>query len=196
MIHVMKLARVNNCLLGLIILINGYLIISPVLPQIAYWWQDNRQTPQSTQSLRNAVHGSTGARLPRENRLVVPGMHLDEEIFEGPDMNTLKHGPWRRPQTSTPDKGGNTVIVGHRYTYASPRGTFYYLDKIRLGDELAVYWQGKKYLYKTTDIAQVKADQISVEAPTSDNRLTLYTCTPLWLPKDRLVITALLEASS
>jgi sortase (surface protein transpeptidase) len=36
----------------------------------------------------------------------------------------------------------------------------------------------------------VPPDQTQIEAPTTDARLTIFTCTPLWLPKDRLVVVA------
>lgn len=189
----MKLARINTVLLGLIIVINSYLLVMPVWPKLAYWWQNHTNAPSSTAALNKKVQSN--GFVPNENRLIVPSMHLDDQIFEGKDLRALKYGPWRLPYTSTPDKGGNTVIVGHRYTYTNPRGTFYSLDQVRVGDRLAVFWQHKKYLYRVQEVRTVKPDTMSVEAPTADNRLTLYTCTPLWLPKDRLVVIALQESS-
>jgi len=189
----MKLARINTALLGLIIVINSYLLLMPIFPKLVYWWQNHTHAPTSTATLNKKVHADSA--IPNENRLVVPAMHLDDQIFEGKDMSALKYGPWRLPYTSTPDKGGNTVIVGHRYTYTNPRGTFYSLDQVHIGDQLAVFWQHKKYVYRVNTVTTVKPDTVSVEAPTADNRLTLYTCTPLWLPKDRLVVTAIQESS-
>jgi sortase A len=120
-------------------------------------------------------------------------MHLDDQILEGKDLSVLKNGPWRLPYTSAPDKGSNTVIVGHRYTYTNPRGTFYYLDKVKLGDPIGVFWQGKKYMYTVTNISEVSPNSTGVESSSTQPQLTLYTCTPLWLPKNRLVIVAKLE---
>jgi len=128
-----------------------------------------------------------------QNRLIIPAMLLDQPINEGKDMSALKNGPWRLPQTSTPSKGSNTVIVGHRFTYSNPHGAFYHLDKVRAGDEIGIYWQNKKYLYRVAKSEVVPANRISVEAPTGKAQLTLYTCAPLWWPKDRLVVTAVLE---
>jgi sortase (surface protein transpeptidase) len=36
----------------------------------------------------------------------------------------------------------------------------------------------------------VSAADASIEVPTTDTRLTLYTCTPLWNPQNRLVVIA------
>ncbi len=186
--------RINTLLFALIIVINAYLLVMPLWPRAVYWWQDHHHAANSTAVLNKKLGRATPpANIPKENRLIVPSMHLDEQIFEGKDLSVLRSGPWRRPNTSTPDKGGNTVIVGHRYTYTNPRGTFYYLDKAALGDHIGIWWQGKQYLYTVTSKSEVKPNDVAVEAPTRDAQLTLYTCTPLWLPKDRLVIVAKLE---
>lgn len=186
----MKLERVNTILLILIIAINGYVIMAPLLPGVGYWWQ--KRSPHGA-SARLHRQLAAGWGIPKDNRLVVPSMQLDQSIIEGPTMAALNQGPWRRPSSSTPDKGGNTVIVGHRFTYANPRGTFYFLDKVQLGDEIGVYWHGKEYLYRVKAIKVVPPTDLSVEAATGQPQLTLYSCTPLWWPKNRLVVVSALE---
>jgi sortase A len=83
-------------------------------------------------------------------------------------------------------------LVGHRFTYAGA-AVFYNLDKVKSGDQIIVYWHGKAYEYKVFNISQVSPNKASVEAPTNESILTLYTCTPLLTAKDRLVIQAVLE---
>ena len=46
------------------------------------------------------------------------------------------------------------------------------------------------YRYKVESSRTVPDTAIQVEAPTKDARLTLYTCTPLWNPVNRLVVVA------
>jgi sortase A len=188
-----KLARVNTGLLVAIILINSYIVALPVLPGVFYWWatRDGKQTA----NLQNKVHAladKKGASVPRptENRLMIPSMNLDQRVFEGKTAKTLNSGLWHRPHTSTPDKGGNTVFVGHRLTYTNPQGTLYHLDKVRTGDEIGVWWNNKMYTYTVTEVKVVNADKVAIEDQTSQPQLTIYTCTPLWLPKDRLVVIA------
>jgi len=48
-------------------------------------------------------------------------------------------------------------------------------------------------VYTVDRIKQVTATAVEIEAPTARPTLTLYTCTPLWNPKDRLVVTATLQ---
>jgi LPXTG-site transpeptidase (sortase) family protein len=188
-----KLARVNTLLLVAILLINGYIVILPLIPKVAFWIQQHNK--QHIQQLERQTRASITANQvrPAENRLVVPSMVFDQQIYDGSSMSTLRKGLWHRPQTSTPDKGGNTVIVGHRLTYSNPQGTLYNLDKVQTGDDIAVWWKSKRYHYTVTETKVVGPDQISVEASTREPRLTVYTCTPLWLPKDRLVVIATLK---
>lgn len=189
-----KLARVNTALLVAILLINGYIIVLPVLPNLLFWVQ--HRDPQQVQKMEAQIRSDPNPlaeNRPQDNRLVAPTMLFDQPINDGPTITTLRKGLWRRPNTSTPDKGGNTVLVGHRLTYSNPRGTLYNLDKIHVGDDLAIWWQGKRYRYSVTETKVVAPTEISVEAATKDARLTIYTCTPLWLPKDRLVVIAKLE---
>jgi sortase A len=127
--------------------------------------------------------------MPADNRLVIPKIALDQHIYIGKSQYLVNKGPWARPNTSTPPKGGNTVIVGHRFTYSGP-ATFYSLDKVAAGDTVVLYWHGKEYDYKVARKEVVPATAIEIERPTKDSQLTLYTCTPLWSAKDRLVIIA------
>lgn len=188
----MKLSRINTLLVVAIVVVNLYIILTPLVPSFLFWL-DNK-VGEKTQALTDKLHAPVTSPSQtahaRENRLVVPSMLLDVPILEGKGMAVLDKGIWRRPNTSTPDKGGNTVIVGHRFTYTNPRGTFYDLHRPKVGDEIGVFWEGKRYLYKVTETKVVPASEISVEGPSDKPRLTLYTCTPLWLPKDRLVVVA------
>ncbi|HEU4914786.1 MAG TPA: class E sortase [Candidatus Saccharimonadales bacterium] len=188
----MKLARVNTLLLAAILAINGYIVLVPVIPKIIFWTQQH--DTRRIQRLEAAItHPPIKEERPRDNRLVIPTMVFDESIHEGHSERTLRQGLWRRPQTSTPDQGGNTVLAGHRLTYSNPRGTLYNLDKVRVGDDIALWWEGKRYHYQVSESRVVAASETSVEEPTKNSRLTIYTCTPLWMPKDRLVVIAELK---
>jgi sortase A len=208
--------HVNTALFVLIVAINLYLIVAPLVPGVLLRIEKSDHThgqklsgqlhqpvPSSADGNLSVNSPATAPRtpppsvpgVPAENRLVVPSMLLDTPIFDGNDISTLRKGLWRRPNTSTPDRGGNTVIVGHRFTYTNPRGLFYSLDKVQRGDEMAVFWQGKRYLYRVTRTVVVAPTEVEVEAPTDNPQLTLYTCTPLWRPTERLVVVADLETN-
>ncbi len=177
---------VNRLLLILIIGINIYILIAPVWPEVTYKVSSITTKPITEDEF---------AGLDRStNHLIIPSLNLDKPIYTGAGAEELNKGIWHRPQTSTPDKGSNTVFVGHRWLYNDPEAAvFYHLPKVKDSDKIVAVWDGKIYVYKVTNIKEVDPTEISVEAPTSDSRLTVYTCTPLWTATKRLIITASLE---
>ncbi|HZM63945.1 MAG TPA: sortase, partial [Candidatus Saccharimonadales bacterium] len=56
-----------------------------------------------------------------------------------------------------------------------------------------LYWEQTKYHYKVQEVFVVKPTAVEVESATDEDVLTLYTCTPLWSGRDRLVIRAVLQ---
>lgn len=190
----MNLRHINTSLLVAIVVVNGYLIVMPFLPRLLFWYDGRGQTTYRHLAAA-AASPSPAAPIPNvPNQLVIPSMLYDQPIIEGATIRALHYGPWRLPAGSTPDKGGNTVIAGHRFTYTNPRGTFYSLDKVKVGDQIAVYWQSHKYRYQVTLTEIVPPTDIAVVEQTTQPQLTLFTCTPLWSPKDRLVVIARLES--
>lgn len=188
------LKRANILLIWLIILVNAYTILAPVEPAISYWWK--RRFTHSFTHLSVALDPQTSKYpIPDDNRVVIPSMLLDEHIYEGASPTIVDKGIWRRPQTSTPDKGSNTVLIGHRYIYGGDGGALYHLDTVKVGDEIALYWQKKRYIYKVDTVKIVPPTEISVEAATDKPQLTIYTCTPLWTATSRLVVIAKLEGT-
>lgn len=174
----------NNVLTIVVVSLGLYLIIMPLWPQINFLLlKDNGNPYQSSLQPEN----NSSKIIPSDNRLVIPQMGLDEPVNEGRSASTLSKGIWRRPNTSTPDKGSNTVLVAHRFTYRSP-AVFYHLDKLRVNDKFSLYWNNSEYVYKVREIRIVEPSEISVEDKTNTDVLTLYTCTPMWTAKQRLVV--------
>lgn len=190
-----KHRQLNHSLTVLVILVAGYILVAPMLPNIDYW-RKTMQNPSVPAYVTAVTAGQTPPPndVPKDSRLVIPKIYANAPIGVGASETILRDGLWMRPNASTPAKGGNTVIAGHRFSY-NPGLTqpFYHLDKLVAGDKIVVTWNGKAYSYTVAESKVVHATQTSVEAPTKDAQLTLYTCTPLWNPKDRLVIVAKLD---
>ncbi|MCA9343188.1 class E sortase [Candidatus Saccharibacteria bacterium] len=183
-----NLRKLNNILTVLVIGLGLYLVITPFLPQLLFWLKDSTgQIDNTIPYSKTNTDDASQPDLPSENRLVVPQMDLDSEVHDGQYASTLRKGIWHRPQTSTPDKGGNTVMVGHRFTYSSP-AIFYHLDKLKADDELAVIWNEQLYTYKVREVKIVNPTEVHIENNTEESILTLYTCTPMWTAKQRLVV--------
>lgn len=180
------LRRVNRLLFAAIIAINGYVILAPLWPAVTY------QVKTATTKPLAEADFSTLDRST--NHLVIPRLRLDKPINEGADASTLNRGIWHEPTGSAPDKGSNTVLSGHRWLYNDPTSAvFYNLDKVRTDDKIIAVWNKRIYVYRVTDIKTVPPTAVEIEDPSTDNHLTLYTCTPLWTATDRLVIVSTLE---
>lgn len=188
----MRLRRLNNLLSIVVVCLGLYIATSPFLPQISYWLRD--KSPEASApyagTLAESVGSTSTEQLPQENRIVIPSIQINEPIVEANGIWAIKDGgTWRRPQTSTPVDDGNTVIVGHRF-YGNNVSTFYHLDKVLVGQRLALYWEGQEYVYEVTETKVVDATAVEIEAPTKEKQLTLYTCTPIWTAVQRLVVIA------
>lgn len=188
----MKLRTFNNGLTVMVGMLGLYIMLAPFLPQIAYMLRD--KSPAASIPYAGSLAQDAGVPKnvppPRENRLVIPSIQLNEPIVESNSISAISNGgTWRRPHSSDPAHGGNTVVVGHRY-YGSNISTFYHLDKVLPGQKLAVYWNGEEHLYQVEETKVVETTAVEIEQQTPDERLTLYTCTPIWTAKQRLVVIA------
>lgn len=183
------LKRVNTLLLAVILLTNSYVLLMPLLPKVNYEIKQRVTKPVKVNPAdENSVKNIDRSR----NHLVMPTMQLDETVYDGQSPSTVHKGIWRRPNTSTPDKGSNTVLVGHRFTYRGP-AVFYNLDRLKVSDDVYLVYGQKIYHYTVSSSAIVPPTTSAVEAPTTDTQLTLYTCTPLITAKNRLVYVAALK---
>ena len=124
------LRTINRVLLVLIILLNGYVLITPFLPQVTYQVGTVLSKPQPLETPEQR------AEIDRSfDHVVIPSIKLDEKIWFGENEKLVNRGVWQIPYSSTPDKGSNTVLVGHRFSYKDP-AVFYHLDKVAVGDQI------------------------------------------------------------
>jgi sortase A len=193
-----KILRILNLTFGILIAIVAiFMILRPYIPEILFAITSKEFSGYAYQSDKSlATIGDKAKKLPKipaENRLVIPSIFINSPITEGEETKALMLGMWRVTNTSTPDKGGNTVIAGHRALHTTGPDTLYMLNKVAVGDILLAYWQGKEYVYKVYEISEVTPDQTEILNSTDKSILTLYTCTPLWTFEKRLVVKALLQ---
>jgi len=188
-----RLRSFNNYLTLVVVGLSLYIVLLPFLPIFQLWYDGFRDSTGGTRysGLLASQNGQNDnlKDAPRDNRLVLPSIHVDDPIVVGEDPSNVHRGIWHRPNTSTPDRGGNTVLVGHRFTYSTP-AIFYHLDKVAIGDTFAIWWEGREYVYQVFDSKIVPATAIEIEDNTSEPIATLYTCTPIWTAQNRLVIQA------
>lgn len=125
------------------------------------------------------------------NVLIIPKIGVRVAMIGGTNEKyALSQGAWILPGTSTPDKGSNTVLSGHRFRYKPPHEhTFYLLDKIAVGDMMQVFWEGREYRYRVFSTKIVAPNAVEVLKGTPNSILTITTCTPLFSTKERLIVS-------
>jgi sortase A len=183
----LTLRRFNNGLTLIIVLFALYLILLPFLP-VATWWVSH-SAPLISRPATVNIPAASAPSAPTENTLYIPSLGMSAAVHEGSSAKTLRQGVWHIPNTSSPDEGGNTVFAGHRSTFSGP-GVFFHLDKVKVGDPISLLWDGQRYDYVVTKTLVVPPTRGDIQAPTKQDLLTIYTCTPFWSFTDRLVVQA------
>ncbi|HMR72794.1 MAG TPA: class E sortase [Candidatus Saccharibacteria bacterium] len=162
---------------GLLFLGGAYIMIVSLAPALPDWTTDTQATANKLVVSQPTVG---------ENRLYIPQINVDVATVEvtGSETAALDKGAIHRAPTSgNPKDGGNYVLAAHRFTMGlTPQQTrlkspFYHIDKVAVGDQIYVDYDGTRYAYKVTEKRLVEPNEVSIEAKTSVSRLTLYSCT-------------------
>jgi LPXTG-site transpeptidase (sortase) family protein len=127
-------------------------------------------------------------------RISIPSIEFSAVIVEGTDLFSLMIGPGHLAGTAQPGEAGNAVVSAHRDTF------FRNIMKLSQGDRIFVERGGRTFTYLVEEFSIVKPTDISVAAPTNDNRLTLITCDPAYslgpAPQRLVVISKLLNSDT
>ncbi|MBN2100616.1 sortase [Candidatus Dojkabacteria bacterium] len=124
--------------------------------------------------------------------LKVSSVSIEGKVVDGISQESMLKGFWHYPLSSEPGKRGNTVIFGHRFDKLPPStDTFFYLDKIKVGDKIEIIQTDGDFSYTVVETKIVEKSNSEVLDNSSDYRITLVTCTPLWTSEKRLVVVAI-----
>lgn len=142
---------------------------------------------------------TTTADKITEQRLYIPKIDINVSYASG-DESMLEHGAWwRQAENGNPEEGGNFVLSAHRFIMGmTPQQTwrqspFYSIDKLVVGDEIIVDYQGERYNYEISKIFAVSPEATEIEQRTDSPQLTLYSCTLGGASDGREVIVARLR---
>lgn len=124
--------------------------------------------------------------LPAAFAIRVPKIGYYAAVREGVSLSVLATGPGHYPSTAMPGRPGLVGIAAHN-TFWIPFG------RLGPGDAVILETRTGRYTYRITGTRVVEPDDRTILAQTSDSRLALTTCWPLWagnLAPQRLVIFA------
>lgn len=142
--------------------------------------------------------------MPSDNRIYLPSIdkniplvdvpnHKDWKQLEDTIQKGLQNGVVVHPISHDPGNFGNFFITGHSSYYAWDKGrykdVFALLHEVHPDEEVHVFWEGKKYVYKLSEKKVIDPTEVSVlNQPSDEKIITLMTCTPIGTNKQRLIL--------
>jgi sortase A len=126
---------------------------------------------------------------PEQARLLsVPALWNDAApVVMGDGWEQLKKGVGQHIGSPDPGRKGNIVLSAHNDIYGE---LFRYLDRLKPGDEVYLSTATQKFLYRVTGTQIVEPMDVSVMTPTERPTLTLVSCYPYLVDKQRIVVSA------
>lgn len=134
--------------------------------------------------------------------LSIPSLGLVSRVVPARIINRGGQITWEVPPfvvghaegTAGAGAPGNAVLMGH-IASRNLGNVFINLDKVQVGDMLAVFSGDRQFDYRVVEVKAVSRTDVSVVQPTERPAVTLITCTGTWLPlisdySHRLVVRA------
>jgi sortase (surface protein transpeptidase) len=109
-------------------------------------------------------------------------------------MKELEKWVIRYPGSTKPGRPWNTFVFWHSSNFPwikwDYNDVFALLDNVSYDDEVIMYYNQKKYVYKIKEKRVIKPWDVSVlKRNQNKDELTLMTCWPVWTTLNRLIVT-------
>ena len=140
------------------------------------------------QSLANLPVPTPG--LDQAIRIEIPGLTLDAPVVQGDGWDQLKKGVAQHIGSANPGQSGNVVLSAHNDVDGE---LFRNLDKLQPGDQVILYSEQKQYVYIVERTEIVAPTAVEVMASTGTPSVTLISCYPYLVDKQRIVVFARLQ---
>jgi sortase A len=123
-------------------------------------------------------------------RIQIPALNVDAPIVQGDGWEQLKKGVGQYIGSPDPGQDGNMVLSAHNDVYGE---LFRYLDRLVPGDQVIIYTQQRQYVYVVDRTVLVEPTAVEVMASTGSPTVTLISCYPYLVDKQRIVVFARLQ---
>lgn len=124
-------------------------------------------------------------------RIQVPAINVDAQIVQGDGWEQLKKGVGQRQGSADLGKKGNIVLSAHNDVFGE---IFRDLDQLKPGNKVVLFSNQRSYTYEVVETRIVEPTDMSVVGPASDPVVTLISCYPYLVDKQRIVVIARLQA--
>ena len=140
------------------------------------------------QSLANLPIPTPG--VEQAMRIEIPAIKVDAPVVQGDGWEQLKKGVAQHIGSANPGQAGNMVLSAHNDVYGE---LFRNLDRLQPGDSVKLYTAQKQYLYVVDRTQIVEPTAVGVMASTGAPTVTLISCYPYLVDKQRIVVFARLQ---
>lgn len=140
------------------------------------------------QSLANIPVPTPG--LEQAIRIQIPALNVDAPVVQGDGWEQLKKGVAQHIGSADPGQDGNVVLSAHNDVYGE---LFRYLDRLKPGDQVILYTQQRQYTYVVDRTVIVEPTAVEVMASTGGPTVTLISCYPYLVDKQRIAVFARLQ---
>ena len=123
-------------------------------------------------------------------RMQIPAISLDAPVVQGDGWEQLKKGVAQHIGAANPGEKGNIVFSAHNDIFGE---LFRNLDRLQPGDQVILYTQQRQYVYIVNQTLIVEPTQVEVMAATGEPTVTLVSCYPYMIDKQRIVVFANLQ---
>jgi sortase A len=124
-------------------------------------------------------------------RIQIPAINIDAPVVQGDGWEQLKKGVGQNVGSANPGQSGNMILSAHNDVYGE---LFRNLDKLAPGDQVVLYTQQRQYVYIVDRTAVVEPTAVEVMASTGSSTVTLISCYPYLVDKQRIVVFARLQS--
>ncbi len=128
--------------------------------------------------------------IQQATRIEIPAIKIDAPVVQGDGWEQLKKGVAQHIGSADPGEPGNVVLSAHDDVYGE---LFRDLDKLQPGDLVVLYTQQKQYTYAVDRTEIVEPTAVEVMASTGAPTVTLISCYPYLVDKQRIVVFARLQ---
>lgn len=123
-------------------------------------------------------------------RIEIPAIKIDAPVVQGDGWEQLKKGVAQHVGSANPGQPGNVVLSAHNDVYGE---LFRELDKLQPGDLVRLYTQQRQYVYLVDRTQIVEPTAVEVMASVGAPTVTLISCYPYLIDKQRIVVFARLQ---
>jgi sortase A len=123
-------------------------------------------------------------------RIQIPALNVDAPIVQGDGWEQLKKGVGQYVGSADPGRDGNVVLSAHNDVYGE---LFRYLDKLAPGDQIILSTRQRQFIYIVDRTVLVEPTTVEVMASTGSPTVTLISCYPYLVDKQRIVVFARLQ---